>query len=103
METAELLWRLFVTSIVVLGPTVLFLLFWHGLMRLRDGEFVQQVLANMEEQPTGAGGADGSATVQWPVQARSNDAEAAQCQQCGTSNHAEYDYCRECARPLPDG
>jgi len=101
MDPVELLWRLSITAIVVAAPTVLFLLLWRGLMRLRDGEFVQQVLANMEEQPAGTGGADAVQGLQWTTPTHEEDG-AVTCRQCGTANAAGYDYCGECANPLPD-
>lgn len=110
----ELLWRLFVAGVVVVGPTVLFLGLWHGLMRLRNGELVRRVCTRMDETPASV--SVGASALKQPANdhARKRQAEGertggpvasspspsadrlVRCERCGRENVAHFDYCREC-------
>lgn len=42
----DLLLRVLVGAFVCVAPSLLFLGLWHGLQRMQDGEFVEQVAGN---------------------------------------------------------
>ena len=105
----ELLWRLFVAGVAIVGPTLLFLGLWHWLMRLRDGELVQRVCARMDETPAGvavgAPALNREARSQVPERQASipvspGGTQLVQCDQCGHGNVPGYDFCRECQAAL---
>jgi hypothetical protein len=108
--------RVAVALFVIVTPTILFLLLWRGLMRLRDGELVRSVEERMdgpaapafeERGPSPAMGEPNSSPASGgsspgPVRP-SPHGEAVVCDRCGGENAARYDYCRECLAPLPGG
>ncbi len=91
--------------VLAVTPAVLFLLFYRGLMALRDDQLIQR-LAEEFEQPSessdqsalmhldvGDGGASGPSAV--------DSAPApVQCPSCGAANAPVADYCHDCLSEL---
>jgi hypothetical protein len=96
----ETAFPLLVATFCIVAPSALFVGLVRGLERLRDDQFVDQVLANLDDPPDDASVAPNeflrTATA-------SADPETRQCGSCGLENPAYADYCAACLTALGDG
>ncbi|PSP83341.1 zinc ribbon domain-containing protein [Halobacteriales archaeon QS_1_68_17] len=100
----ELAFRVLLTAVMIVLPTLLFLGLWRGLTYLRDDDLAEQVVEGRVSSPTGADsyvsvsaadfvpGGDGEA----------GDVDTVACPTCGTPNLRGMTFCRECLDKLPE-
>ncbi|MFH5797994.1 hypothetical protein [Haladaptatus sp. CMAA 1911] len=99
----ELAFRVFVASVVIVGPTLLFLGLWRGLMALRNDDLLNRTM-NGEFGPVpdspitaamlGFGGASGSRLTS------STHRGQVRCRNCDAVNPDYADYCGNCLDEL---
>jgi hypothetical protein len=95
----ELAGRLAVAVVCVLAPSVLFVLFDRWLQRLRDDEFVQRVMARVdEERPADASGRAPATVLTGGVADGGTD--QVRCDSCGARNPTVASYCGACLNEL---
>jgi len=106
-STLTILWRLAVTAVVIVGPTLLFLGLLRGLEILRDDELINRIadaehlrvddtddlLRILAEDTVIDSDAD-------PTLDRLANASTTRCQHCGTPNKSTATYCRDCLTPV---
>ena len=94
MTPTELAFRLAVAGFVILAPTFMFLGLWRLLMRMRNGELVERVLAN--DRVDGAWSDDEFATPTVIRLVRPTAGSGGRCPNCGASNPETASYCAGC-------
>lgn len=96
----DVLFRLLVAAFVVVAPSVLFVLFYRGLVRMRDEDLVTRVLDRMDE--TGTGRRDPASVLTGGVfdPTSRRDADAVACGRCGAPNPPYTTYCGTCLERL---
>lgn len=98
MTPVELALRLTVAVALILAPTAMFLGFWRLLMRLRNGELVERVLADERVEEEWSGGQFAApALVGAFDDGRSSDSR---CPNCGASNPERARFCSNCLSRL---
>ena len=88
----ELAARVAAGLVVIVAPTLLFLLLWHGLEAMRDDELVQRARRRAETMEQG-----GSPFDFVPTASGSPDVR---CPHCGAGNRDEMQYCQQCLSRL---
>ena len=98
MTPTELAFRLAVAGFVILAPTAMFLGFWRLLMRMRNGELVERVLAN--DRVDGEFSEEEFATPTVVGLVRPTAGSGSRCPNCGASNPETASYCAGCLNRL---
>ena len=98
MTPTELAFRLAVAGFVILAPTFMFLGLWRLLMRMRNGELVERVLASDRVDGEWSGEEFPTPTVVRLV--RPAAGSGSRCPDCGASNPETASYCAGCLNRL---
>ena len=98
MTPTELAFRLAVAGFVILAPTAMFLGFWRLLMRMRNGELVERVMADDRVAEQWSGGTFARPTIAKML--RPTGGSGSRCPNCGTSNPEAATYCAGCLTRL---
>ena len=94
--TGELLFRLAVAALAVVGPTVLYLGLWRFLEWLRDDDLIDRLAARGAVEPPRPAAADVLASA-------TSGIDGGRCPACGTPVIAGEARCRSCHRDPEDG
>lgn len=99
MEALELAFRLGTAAFVIVAPTLMFLGLWHLLLRMRNGELVERVMAD-ERVAEEWSGEDFATPL--PVTGAGGTAAASgnACPNCGASNASAARFCGNCLTRL---
>ncbi|QSG03463.1 DUF7577 domain-containing protein [Natranaeroarchaeum sulfidigenes] len=106
-STLTLLWRLAVTAVVIVGPTLLFLGLIRGLELLRDDELINKITdaehLRVDDTDDLLRILSKDTVIDSDVEPnleRLMDASAPRCQHCGAPNQSTATYCHDCLEQI---
>jgi ribosomal protein L40E len=100
----EMVFRLALAGFVIVGPSLMFLGLWRGMLAMRDERLVERMLDETEGRVLGprfdpAGFMPDAAT---PAR-REAGVDVETCSSCGAPNDPEATFCHECLAQIGDG